>query len=116
MSKPTYIRAKREKTTLFLCIDPKDSLNTIKNKLCLALDNKKTTDEIRILVDSKLKGEYTILEDSKGLENNAIVYFVYFDRVEGQWEPVKLVEPELLDDDMEEEALPAKKEKGKGRA
>jgi hypothetical protein len=49
----------------------------------LALDNKKTTDEIRLLVESKLKGEYTVLDNSKTLENNTMVYFVYFDREEG---------------------------------
>lgn len=47
------------------------------------MDNKKTTDEIRLLVESKLKGEYTVLDNSKTLENNTMVYFVYFDREEG---------------------------------
>ncbi|GAN02954.1 hypothetical protein MAM1_0031d02404 [Mucor ambiguus] len=120
-SKPTYIRAKREKTTLFLCTEPKDSLEQVKTKLCQALDNKKTSDEVRLLVDGKTKGEYSVLEDTKTLENNAIVYFVYYDRNDGQWENVNVIEPELLDDDlMEEEEVPAasttKKEKGKGRA
>lgn len=39
----------------------------------------------------------------------------------GQWENVNVIEPELLDDDLMEEEVPAavsttKKEKGKGRA
>ncbi|KAL7316264.1 hypothetical protein PS15m_005385 [Mucor circinelloides] len=121
MSKPTYIRAKREKTTLFLCIEPKDSLEQVKTKLCQALENKKTNDEVRLLVDGKTKGDYSVLENTKTLENNSIVYYVYYDRNDGQWENVNVIEPELLDDDlMEEEEVPAvtttKKEKGKGRA
>lgn len=87
-SKPTYIRAKNEKTTLFLCIETKDTLDQVKTKLCQALDNKKTNDEVRLLVDGKNKGGYTVLENTKTLENNSIVYFVYYDRNEGnqqQW-------------------------------
>ncbi|KAG2193171.1 hypothetical protein INT46_010996 [Mucor plumbeus] len=121
MSKPTYIRAKKEKTTLFLCIETKDTLDQVKTKLCQALDNKKTNDEVRLLVDGKNKGDYTVLENTKTLENNSIVYFVYYDRNEGQWENVHIIEPELIDDDlMEEEEIPTtsatKREKGKGRA
>ncbi|KAL9545035.1 hypothetical protein MBANPS3_007334 [Mucor bainieri] len=120
-SKPTYIRAKREKTTLFLCIELKDTLEQVKTKLCQALDNKKTNDEVRLLVDGKSAGDYSVLENTKTLENNGIVYYVYYDRNDGQWENVNVIEPELLDDDvMEEEEVPAasatKKEKGKGRA
>ncbi|CAO0797010.1 unnamed protein product [Mucor circinelloides] len=83
MSKPTYIRAKREKTTLFLCIEPKDSLEQVKTKLCQALENKKTNDEVRLLVDGKTKGDYSVLENTKTLENNSIVYYVYYDRNDG---------------------------------
>ncbi|CEP18759.1 hypothetical protein [Parasitella parasitica] len=118
MSKPTYIRAKRETTTLFLCIEPKDTLEQVKTKLCQALDNKKTNDEVRLLVDGKNKGDYSELENTKALENNLIVYYVYFDTNEGQWENVHIVEP-VLDEDMmdeDEASTPNKKEKGKGRA
>ncbi|KAI8329268.1 hypothetical protein EDC96DRAFT_60315 [Choanephora cucurbitarum] len=122
MSKPSmYIRAKREKTVLFLCTDPTDSVDEIKTKLCQALDNKKTNDEVRLLVEDKSKSGFAVLENPKSLENNGVVYFVYFDKNEGEWENVNVVEPELLDDDMEEDEVSApptstKKEKGKGRA
>jgi len=126
-----------------LCIEPKDSLEQVKTKLCQALENKKTNDEVRLLVDGKTKGDYSVLENTKTLENNSIVYYVYYDRNDGnesnsnqpswtwltfhkkklvgQWENVNVIEPELLEDDlMEEEEVPAatttKKEKGKGRA
>lgn len=125
-----------------MCIEPKDSLEQVKTKLCQALENKKTNDEVRLLVDGKTKGDYSVLENTKTLENNSIVYYVYYDRNDGnesnnnqsswtcltfykklvgQWENVNVIEPELLDDDlMEEEDVPAatttKKEKGKGRA
>ncbi|KAI8075923.1 uncharacterized protein B0P05DRAFT_546944 [Gilbertella persicaria] len=116
-----YIRAKRARTILFLCVEPTNSLEEVKTKLCQALDNKKTSDEVRLFVDAKNKGEYTLLENPKVLENNDVVYFVYFDREEGQWENVNIIEPELLDDDALEEEAPlppttTKKEKGKGRA
>ncbi|KAI8382990.1 hypothetical protein BD560DRAFT_385729 [Blakeslea trispora] len=122
MSKPAmYIRAKREKAVVFLCTDPTDSVDEIKTKLCQALDNKKSNDEVRLLVEDRNQSGYTILENPKSLENNGVVYFVYFDKDQGQWENVNVTEPELLDDDMEEdEVVPpptsAKKEKGKGRA
>lgn len=72
-----YIRAKREKTILFLCITPKLSVDQVKTKLCEALGNGKTKDEVRILVEGKKEGEYTLLESVKSLENNDVVYFVY---------------------------------------
>ncbi|CAO3608426.1 unnamed protein product [Mucor hiemalis] len=111
-----YIRAKREKTILFLCIAPKLTVDQIKTKLCEALDNGKTKDDVRLLVEGKKEGEYTLLESAKFLENSDVVYFVYLNQ--GQWETVNVVEPVLLDEDeMEQEELPAaKKEKGKGRA
>lgn len=68
---------------MFLCIDPKDSLDQVKTKLCHALDNKKTKDEVRLLVDGKKEGEYTVLESSKALENSGIVYFVYLNKENG---------------------------------
>jgi hypothetical protein len=69
---------------LFLCIDPKkDTLNQVKTKLCQALDNKKTSEEVRLLVEGTNKGEFTLLDNVKTLENNDIVYFIYFDREDG---------------------------------
>lgn len=72
-----YIRAKREKTILFLCIAPKISVDQAKAKLCEALGNGKTIDEVRLLVEGKKEGEYILLENMKSLENNDVVYFVY---------------------------------------
>ncbi|KAI8637413.1 hypothetical protein BD408DRAFT_395707 [Parasitella parasitica] len=115
MPKPIYIRAKREKTTLFLCVEAKDTLEQVKTKLCQALGNDKTNEEVRLLVDGKKKGEYSVLENSKQLENNLMVYFVYYDTSDGLWENVHVVEPALDEDMIDEEEAP-KKEKGKGRA
>ncbi|KAI7889140.1 uncharacterized protein EV154DRAFT_515542 [Mucor mucedo] len=117
MQELTYIRAKREKTILFLCIDLKDTVDQLKTKLCQALDNKKSSDDIRILVDGKREGEYKVLEDVKFLDNSDIVYFVYL-QGNGQWEPINVIEPEPADEDEIEEEEPQviKKEKGKGRA
>ncbi|KAI8988237.1 hypothetical protein BDF20DRAFT_313830 [Mycotypha africana] len=116
----TYIRAKREKTILYLCIDKKDSIDQIKQSLCKALNNGKTSDEVRLLVEGNTKGEYKLLESAKALENADIVYFVYYDRDQGQWEDVHYSIPEL-DADDEEEVLQSpppvpKKDKGKGKA
>lgn len=79
-SKSMYIRAKREKTILFLCIAPKLTVDQIKTKLCEALDNGKTKDDVRLLVEGKKEGEYTLLESAKSLENSDVVYFVYLNQ------------------------------------
>ncbi|KAI7906775.1 uncharacterized protein BX663DRAFT_497548 [Cokeromyces recurvatus] len=115
-AKLTYIRAKREKTNVFLCIQKLDSVDDVKAKLCKALSNEKKPEEIRLLVNGT-KEEYTILENTKSLENNQVVYYVYFDRNEGEWEKVNVIEPQLLDEDeIQDEEQITKKEKGKGRA
>lgn len=80
-SKSMYIRAKREKTILFLCIETsKLTVDQIKTKLCEALDNGKTKDDVRLLVEGKKEGEYTLLESVKSLENSDVVYFVYLNQ------------------------------------
>ncbi|KAI9255831.1 hypothetical protein EDC94DRAFT_219498 [Helicostylum pulchrum] len=114
--KPIYIRAKREKTTVFLCIESSSSMEQVKTKLCQALDNKKTSKDIRILADGRREGEYINVEDVKSLQNNDLVYFVYLQE-NGQWETMNIIEPESADEEEEEEEVQVtKKEKGKGRA
>lgn len=62
---------------MFLCIESDWSTEQVKSKLCEALDNKKTNEDIRILVDGKREGDYKVLESTKSLQNNDLVYFVY---------------------------------------
>ncbi|KAG1140780.1 hypothetical protein G6F37_008779 [Rhizopus arrhizus] len=118
MSKPYYLRAKREKVLLFLCYQPNDSLEQLKTNLCEALNNNKTHEEVKLFIDGDKTGEYLPLESTKSIESGSTVYFVYFDRQEGQWEPVNVVQPQLDDDIEEEEPVPVvvKKEKGKKKA
>lgn len=52
-------------------------MEQVKTKLCQALDNKKTSKDIRILADGRREGEYINVEDVKSLQNNDLVYFVY---------------------------------------
>ncbi|RCI03862.1 hypothetical protein CU098_012992, partial [Rhizopus stolonifer] len=112
--KPYYIKALREKVCLFLCYQPNDSIEQIKSNLCKALENKKTPKEVRLLIESDRPGEYTPLEDTKSIENGAVVYFVYLETIEGHWEPVNVIQPQL--DDEVEEPVVTKKEKGKRKA
>ncbi|KAI9274251.1 hypothetical protein BY458DRAFT_150945 [Sporodiniella umbellata] len=114
MSKPYYIKAVREKSFLFLCYQPDQSINEVKSNLCKALDNKKTHEEVRLLIQNDRQGEYTVLEDVSDIENGSTVYFVYLDTTEGQWETVNVVQPQLNDD--VEEPIVVKKEKGKKKA
>ncbi|KAL0094763.1 hypothetical protein F4703DRAFT_1912033 [Phycomyces blakesleeanus] len=122
--KPVYIRLRREKTNLFLCIDPKDTMTDVKVKLCGALKLDKTPDNIRLLMPTQWDNKYDLLEDAwtmskANLSNDALVYFVFFDSnrgstnkqsinttlcplicfgTVGNWEDVQLIEPEPLDD------------------
>ncbi|KAI8980518.1 hypothetical protein BDB01DRAFT_724951, partial [Pilobolus umbonatus] len=111
-----YIKLRRQRTFLFLCIPPNSPILYIKKKLCEVLETSKTAEEVRLLIQGRNKDEYIELENSKHLETGSTVYYVYYDREEGQWEPVNIIEPELLDDDFVEEIPLPKKEKGKGRA
>lgn len=117
---------------MFLCYQPNDSIEQIKSNLCKALENKKTPKEVRLLIESDRPGEYTPLEDTKSIENGAVVYFVYLETIEGwggffllffiklqilfigHWEPVNVIQPQL--DDEVEEPVVTKKEKGKRKA
>ncbi|KAI9471974.1 MAG: hypothetical protein EXX96DRAFT_582451 [Benjaminiella poitrasii] len=115
-----YIRAKREKTSVFLCIQKSDSVQDIKTQLCKAIDEDKKPDEVRLLVSGH-GNDHVVLENTKNLENDQVVYYVYFDRTEGEWEKINVIEPQLLDEDDEleeenEQAMTTKREKGKGRA
>ncbi|CAO3701835.1 hypothetical protein G6F70_000815 [Rhizopus microsporus] len=118
MSKPYYIKAKRQKTIVFLCYQPTDSLEQLKANLCKALDNGKTSKDIKLFLDTDKPDEYIPLEDTKSLENISVINFVYFDQDKGQWEPVNVVQPQLDDDmeDVEPASVVAKKEKGKKKA
>ncbi|KAL0097905.1 hypothetical protein J3Q64DRAFT_1632945, partial [Phycomyces blakesleeanus] len=88
--KPVYIRLRREKTNLFLCIDPKDTMTDVKVKLCGALKLDKTPDNIRLLMPTQWDNKYDLLEDAwtmskANLSNDALVYFVFFDSNRGRF-------------------------------
>ncbi|KAI9028281.1 hypothetical protein CLU79DRAFT_559156 [Phycomyces nitens] len=87
--KPIYIRLRREKTSVFLCISPKDTMAEIKEKLCGALKLQKTPENIRLLLPKQGDNKYELLEDSwtmtrANLSNDALVYFVFFDSSKGR--------------------------------
>lgn len=79
--KPLYLRARRDKTVLFLCYQAKDSIATIKERLCSALQNNKSPNDVR-LYTRKQDDTYTLLNDNDdaikaGLQNGSDIYFVY---------------------------------------
>ncbi|ORX46090.1 hypothetical protein DM01DRAFT_1339736 [Hesseltinella vesiculosa] len=137
--KPMYIRVHRQKSIVFLCIEPKDTIKKIKGKLCSVTATEKTSDEVRLYVDTSKNdlasgkssdfnpNTLRLLDDAQtaeaaSLENNMTVYLVYFDSDKGEWENVQVMEFEALDADVDEEMADQldedfkKKEKGKGRA
>ncbi|KAI8393403.1 uncharacterized protein BYT42DRAFT_550932 [Radiomyces spectabilis] len=124
---PIYIRAKRNKTNLFLYVNLKDTIAEVKSKLCAALGGDRTPEEIRLFLD-KSDAEPALLEDKKTVDqsnvtNDALVFFVFYDKDNVKWEDIHVAEFESLDEgededyEMKEEMPPSsKKEKGKGRA
>ncbi|KAI7882469.1 hypothetical protein K492DRAFT_206201 [Lichtheimia hyalospora FSU 10163] len=122
--KPLYIRARRDKTVVFLCYQPSDTIATIKGKLCAAIPSSgKTADDIRLYIRRSDGEGYNLLNDASkanasGIQNETDIYYVYGDQ--GNWEQVHTSEYEPLDEgdeEMEEDNIPSsKKEKGKGRA
>ncbi|CAO3641735.1 unnamed protein product [Cunninghamella blakesleeana] len=124
---PVYIRVKRNKSVVFLCIELKDTILNIKNKLNTVMKTSKPIQDIKLYIDSKSNtNKHRVLEDSDtaesaGLENDILVYLVYFDHDNGKWEDIYVAEFESLDevdenmDDYIDESA-KKKEKGKGRA
>ncbi|KAI8097323.1 uncharacterized protein BX664DRAFT_292804 [Halteromyces radiatus] len=129
-SRPTYIRVKRDKTIVFLCIKLDDTILNIKEKLVTAMSISKPVEDLRLYLDTTSEHQTLtgrVLEDhqtakSAELVNDALVYLVYFDHNLGKWEDIHVVEYESLDDEIEEDTTDLtdestkKKEKGKGRA
>ncbi|KAI9263196.1 hypothetical protein BDA99DRAFT_509560 [Phascolomyces articulosus] len=124
-----YIRVRRNKSIVFLCYAAHDTIQNIKQKLCIAQPGcNKSPDQIRLYI--RRSDQYSLLNDSDtvssaGLESESDIYFVYQDE-DGKWEEVHTEAYEPLDeggpDELEEDAemhadIPhTRKEKGKGRA
>jgi hypothetical protein len=83
-----YIRVKRDKLISFLCIKPTDTILSIKQQLIPLMAKTKPADDLRLYIST---GSSTgrLLEDhqtakSAGLENDELVYLVYFDHTSGK--------------------------------
>ncbi|CAO3637244.1 unnamed protein product [Cunninghamella echinulata] len=124
---PLYIRVKRNKSIIFLCIELKDTISDIKDRLNTVMKTTTSIQDMKLYIDSKSgNNSRRVLEDtdtaeSAGLENDILVYLVYFDHDKGKWEDIYVAEFESLDEvdeNMEEyvDENIKKKEKGKGRA
>ncbi|KAI8344400.1 hypothetical protein BC941DRAFT_408552 [Chlamydoabsidia padenii] len=127
--RPLYIRVKREKSICFLCIKPNDTILNIKNQLIPLMAKTKPVDDLRLYINTApLDAPPTgrLLEDHQtaknaGLDNDELVYLVYFDHTLGKWEDITVAEYESLDDEVDDtmdlaDETSKKKEKGKGRA
>ncbi|KAI8147971.1 hypothetical protein BJV82DRAFT_594113 [Fennellomyces sp. T-0311] len=126
--KLNYIRARRNKTIVFLCYETRDTIESIKQKLCDAQPGcDKSADQVRLY--SRRSDQYTLLNDADsvtdaGLQSDSDIYFVYYDQ--GKWEDVHTEPYEPLDEgvadeedediDIHAEITPTRREKGKGRA
>ncbi|KAI7851680.1 hypothetical protein BDC45DRAFT_571842 [Circinella umbellata] len=127
-----YVRARRDRTIVFLCYEAQDTVQILKKKLCDAQSNSnQSPDQVRLYI-RRSDQQYKLLNDTDtvsnaGLETDSDIYFVYQNE-DGKWEEVHTEIYEPLDeggpdDEIEgEEAemhgdIPhTRKEKGKGRA
>ncbi|KAI9318674.1 hypothetical protein BX666DRAFT_1528922 [Dichotomocladium elegans] len=121
--KPLYIRARRNKTVVFLCYDSTDNVASLKQKLCAAIPNcDKTPQQVRFYIRRPDGSGYVPLNEtdsvtSAGVQNETDLYYTFNNQ--GTWEEIHTAEYEPLDEIGEEieEAMPStKREKGKGRA
>lgn len=84
--KPLYIRARRDKTVVFLCYHPSDTIATIKDKLCAAIPSSgKKADDMRLYIRRSDGEGYNLLNDASkasasGIQNETEIYFVYGDQ------------------------------------
>lgn len=136
-----YVRARRQRTVVFLSLRANDTVGTTKKLLSEALQGEKSPAQIQLFL---AKGDTRIplpdddqTADAVGIQEESTLYFVFGDgqgketspslrtswvtlRLLGGWEDVHIDEYEPLDDADEEvemkDAPTGKKEKGKGRA
>ncbi|ORY97274.1 hypothetical protein BCR43DRAFT_523486 [Syncephalastrum racemosum] len=118
-----YVRARRQRTVVFLSLRANDTVGTVKKLLSEALQSEKSAAQIQLFL-AKADSRVPLPDDDQtadavGIQEESTLYFV-FDDGQGGWEDVHIDEYEPLDDPEEEvemkDAPSSKKEKGKGRA
>lgn len=94
-----YVRVKRAKTTMFLHVEPTETVMELKQKIQTATDSDETPGGIPIDRQRLLTGPtWEIpLEDARQLqelkvENDAVLALVYATE-DGEWEPVAIERP-----------------------
>ncbi|KAL9649204.1 hypothetical protein ABK040_004225 [Willaertia magna] len=99
-----YVRIKRQKTTIFLHCDPIDKISTLKERISqltsISVDKQKlfrNEDSEEDLTDNLTLEELAISNDS-------ILYLVYYDESNEQWESIDIPKPSYdEDEEMQEE-------------
>ncbi|ORX86309.1 hypothetical protein K493DRAFT_307091 [Basidiobolus meristosporus CBS 931.73] len=121
-------RVKYKKITVFVEADRKNTIEKVKEEFAKSLKEPKKPQEIRLYSKGVKSDSYTILSDkdtvaSLELEDDQVLFATFF--VDGQWETVKVIEPEPLEeldlDEYEEEPSDSEdfsftNNKGKSRA
>ncbi|WIA13143.1 hypothetical protein OEZ86_006430 [Tetradesmus obliquus] len=91
-----YIRVKRQKTTVFLQVEPTDTVLEVKQKLQALLD--KSPDKLQLLREVReASGQWLPLDDAKKLaelkvENDDVLALAYAQE-DGGFERVKILAP-----------------------
>eukprot|EP01115_Flamella_aegyptia_P013560 TRINITY_DN72_c0_g1_i1.p1 TRINITY_DN72_c0_g1~~TRINITY_DN72_c0_g1_i1.p1 ORF type:complete len:102 (-),score=16.90 TRINITY_DN72_c0_g1_i1:46-351(-) len=97
----TYIRAKRTNQTVFLFVDPSETINDVRKKLSAIV--KQPVDNIRLLsTDHHPLAEEKTLSDNK-LENDSVVYWVHKKEGSDAWEEVNIQKIEAPKQDQSED-------------
>lgn len=86
-----YIRVKRKKTTVFVHVEPTDTVLEVKQKLQQLIDQP--ADQQRLFKDSVVLDESKRLVDLK-VENDDVVALAYLQE-DGTWEAVDIASPEM---------------------
>eukprot|EP00882_Tetradesmus_deserticola_P008288 GHRQ01008738.1.p1 GENE.GHRQ01008738.1~~GHRQ01008738.1.p1 ORF type:complete len:119 (+),score=50.12 GHRQ01008738.1:586-942(+) len=92
-----YIRVKRQKTTVFLQVEPTDTVLEVKQKLQALLD--KAPGKLQLLKEVReASGQYLPLDDAKKLadlkvENDDVVAMAYLKEDGSGYESVKIYAP-----------------------
>ena len=77
-----YVRARRNRTIVFLCYEAHDTIQNLKKKLCDAQpSSNQSLDQVRLYI-RRSDQQYTLLNDTDtvsnaGLETESDIYFVY---------------------------------------
>jgi len=102
-----YVRVKRQTTTIFAQIKPKDPISNLKLTISDMLGSTVAPADIRLLVEVAQKpGQHTVLDENtlveKVLANEAVV-FMTFKKSNDKWEDVNVAQPESHNASEEEE-------------